>query len=90
MAMYLFEMFLGRSGVYNSVGNNVRAFSTWRTWAGSSNILPSRPTRHWTERVKSYVTVSAHDKSDGTCPVYQQVCDNWLHMKLSAIIANRK
>jgi len=27
--------------VYNSVGNHVRAFSTWRTQTGSSNISPS-------------------------------------------------
>jgi len=27
--------------VYNSVGNNIRAFLTWRTPTGSSNISPS-------------------------------------------------
>jgi len=30
-----------RRGVYHSVGKNARAFSTWQTWNGSSNILPS-------------------------------------------------
>jgi len=30
-----------RRGVYHSVGNNSRAFSTWPTRTGSSDISPS-------------------------------------------------